>query len=92
MLRPCKDANSPATQPSLALASGCPYDTSQRDDRPRQRIKSAAGIGIAIQPEKSFDQIMASERQREIKRRRKRREKRLKAIVREARSHKKKKR
>jgi hypothetical protein len=35
---------------------------------------------------------MASERQREIKRRRKRREKRLKAIVREARTHKKKKR
>jgi hypothetical protein len=35
---------------------------------------------------------MASERQREIKRRRKRREKRLKAITREARTHKKKKR
>ncbi|MEA2648692.1 MAG: hypothetical protein QOG61_1127 [Candidatus Binataceae bacterium] len=35
---------------------------------------------------------MASERQREIKRRRKRREKRLKAIIREARTHKKKKR
>jgi hypothetical protein len=35
---------------------------------------------------------MASERQREIKRRRKRREKRLKAKIREARGHKKKKR
>lgn len=35
---------------------------------------------------------MASERQREIKRRRKRREKVLKSRIREARTHKKKKR
>ena len=75
----------------LARACGGPMIRGIRYASGRRCAPEGITGAIAIATEKRRS-TMASERQREIKRRRKRREKRLKAIVREARTHKKKKR